>query len=139
MDLHQAAMTMNPRRAYLKRSFLMATLVANLHGCAVELHHGTQVSQAQAKSFVIGATTFDEVVSSVGAPSWSATRPNGEKMIGYGRSTSRINPPSLETLAQGAPPTELVSVEMTIFVFDTSSRLIRVERAPGGQWPIADK
>lgn len=121
------------------KSTLIAALVASLLGCAIEMHHGTAVTEAQASSFTVGVATPDDVVKSLGNPSWSATRPNGEKVVGYGRSTSRINPPSFATLTGGSPRTEFLGMETTMFVFDTNSKLIRVERPPATQAPVVRK
>ena len=121
------------------KAILVAALLAGLQGCAVEMHHGTQVTEAQANSFTIGTTTLDDVVKSLGTPSWSAIRPTGEKVIGYSRSTSRINPPSVATLTGGAPRSEFLGLETTMFVFDTSSKLIRVERPPVNDAPAVSR
>lgn len=110
-----------------KRSILIAAMVASLQGCAIDIHHGEFVTQAQVDSFTVGTTTVDDVLKSLGNPSRTTTRPNGEKVIFYSGFTSRINPPSIATLTGTSPRNEFVGAETTSFVFDTSSKLIRVE------------
>ena len=125
--------------APLSKSISITALVIGMHGCAIEMHHGTQVTDAQVNSLRIGTTTHDEVVKSIGSPSWSAIRPNGEKVIGYARSTSRINAPSFATLTGAEPRTQFLSLETTMFIFDNDSKLIRVERPPVNGVPALAK
>ena len=73
-------------------------------------------------------STRDDVIASLGKPSWSVTRPTGERVIGHVRSTSRINPPSAGTLIGTEPKVEFVGMQTTRFVFDADSNLLRIER-----------
>ena len=114
--------------ATFSKASLLIIVCASFHGCAIDIHRGTLVTEQQANSFTIGTATPDDVIKVLGAPSWSATRPNGERVVGYMQSTSRINPPTLGTLTGNASRSEFVGIESTMFVFDTNLRLIRVDR-----------
>ncbi len=126
------AMKYLPFLSSCAKAIAAALLIAGLQACAVNMHHGTQVTEAQAGSFKIGVTTQDEVIAALGKPSWSTVHPSGEKSIAYMSSTSRINPPSFAVLSGAKPSTELTGVETTGFIFDPNSRLLRIIRTPPG-------
>ena len=115
----------------MKSSLLAALMLAAvLQACAVNMHHGTRVTEAQTMTFEVGVTTQDDVIAALGKPSWSTVYPSGEKSIAYMSSTSRINPPSPATLSGAKPRTELVGVETTGFIFDANSKLVKIIRTP---------
>jgi len=111
-------------------STFMATVFGScLFGCASDTVYvsGPVVTKTKAAEFKVGTATFDEVVASLGQPSFSAVRPNGEKVIGYMRSQFRAKPSASTSTSASSEP-EMVDLEVTLFYFDNESKLLRVER-----------
>jgi len=104
---------------------LVASLMAiGLTACAIDVNHGTFVSDEQVRPFVLGATSMDEVITALGNPTATRKLPDGSTRIVYMHSHSRINPPSLATLVGNAPRIELVGTDVRVFFFDANSRLM---------------
>lgn len=91
-----------------------------LTGCAAS---GVKVSEQQAEAFRVGASTYQDVVAALGAPTTTSLMPNGARTAVYSYSSIRSQPqnfiPYLGPLVAGYD----TQASAVTFTFDSSGVL----------------
>ncbi len=113
----------NQKYTYLLFSFVIATTL--LASCAATYKNqvkyiGKEVTDENRSKFVIGKTTIDEVIASVGAPSTDNFNSTGERTITYFFSkyeTKQREANALEILNRISYPEEILHQQTKTYTF----------------------